>query len=180
MEALNRPGVLQGKNLVYSASTSAGKSLVAEVLMLRRVLSTGKPAMLVLPFVALCSEKAAQLERLLAPMNRTVKSFYGGNNDRQIFTPDTGACCRCAASIAQAKLLVLQLQCAAMSPCPWLQHPNMQPCGCTRTAPLSAAIVHVPSCRATAWPQRQPHLTRPPAPSPQAPSCAPLRRPTRW
>jgi DNA polymerase theta len=92
VEALNRPGVLQGTSLVYSASTSAGKSLVSEVLMLRRVLTTGKPAMLVLPFVALCAEKAAQLERLLAPMNRTVKSFYGGNNDRQMFTPDTGTC----------------------------------------------------------------------------------------
>lgn len=36
-EALNQPGVLSGKNLVFTAPTSAGKSAVAEVLMLRRL-----------------------------------------------------------------------------------------------------------------------------------------------
>jgi DNA polymerase theta len=82
--------VLAGRNLVYSASTSAGKSLVAEVLMLRRVLTTGKPVMLVLPYKALCAEKAAQLEALLEPMKRTVKHAYGGLGERQIFTPETG------------------------------------------------------------------------------------------
>ncbi len=89
-DALARPGVLAGRNLVYSASTSAGKSLVAEVLMLRRVLTTGKPVMLVLPYKALCAEKAAQLEALLEPMKRTVKHAYGGLGERQIFTPETG------------------------------------------------------------------------------------------
>lgn len=39
------------------AQDSAGKSLVAEVLMIRRILATGKKALLVLPYVALCSEK---------------------------------------------------------------------------------------------------------------------------
>lgn len=40
---------------------SAGKSLVAEVLMLRRILSSGKKALLVLPYVTLCSEKVMNL-----------------------------------------------------------------------------------------------------------------------
>ncbi len=44
---------------------SAGKSLVAEVLMLRRILSTGKKAFLVLPYVALCSEKVKLLVSIL-------------------------------------------------------------------------------------------------------------------
>jgi DNA polymerase theta len=44
---------------------SAGKSLVAEVLMLRRILSTGKKAFLVLPYVALCSEKVRLLVSIL-------------------------------------------------------------------------------------------------------------------
>lgn len=51
----------QGRNLVYCAPTSGGKSLVAEVLMLRRVLTTGRPAMVVLPFVSICSEKSEHL-----------------------------------------------------------------------------------------------------------------------
>jgi hypothetical protein len=36
---------------------SAGKSFVAEILMLRRVISTGKMALLVLPYVSICAEK---------------------------------------------------------------------------------------------------------------------------
>lgn len=36
-EALQQPGVLDGGNLVFTAPTSAGKSAVAEVLMLRRL-----------------------------------------------------------------------------------------------------------------------------------------------
>lgn len=36
---------------------SAGKSFVAEVLMLRRVITTGKMALLVLPYVSICAEK---------------------------------------------------------------------------------------------------------------------------
>jgi replicative superfamily II helicase len=36
---------------------SAGKSFVAEVLMLRRILSSQKIAILVLPYVSLCAEK---------------------------------------------------------------------------------------------------------------------------
>ena len=51
----------QGRNLVYCAPTSGGKSLVAEVLMLRRILTTNRPAMLVLPFVSICSEKSEHL-----------------------------------------------------------------------------------------------------------------------
>jgi hypothetical protein len=46
-ECLNQPSVLNGSNLVYCAPTSGGKSLVAEVLMLRRVVATGKAALLV-------------------------------------------------------------------------------------------------------------------------------------
>lgn len=46
-ECLNQQGVLGGSNLVYCAPTSGGKSLVAEVLMLRRIVTTGKAALLV-------------------------------------------------------------------------------------------------------------------------------------
>lgn len=56
-DTLSLDGVLRGKSLVYCASTSAGKSLVAEVLMIRRILATEKKALLVLPYVALCAEK---------------------------------------------------------------------------------------------------------------------------
>lgn len=57
-------GVLNGSNLVFCAPTSAGKSLVAEVLMLRRLLSEKRACVLVLPYVALCAEKVRHHSRL--------------------------------------------------------------------------------------------------------------------
>ncbi|XP_051137227.1 helicase and polymerase-containing protein TEBICHI [Andrographis paniculata] len=77
VDCLQVDGVLQNRNLVYCASTSAGKSFVAEILMLRRVLSTGKIALLVLPYVSICAEKAEHLEVLLEPVGKHVRSFYG-------------------------------------------------------------------------------------------------------
>lgn len=43
--------------MVLQLFDSSGKSFVAEILMLRQVLSTGKMALLVLPYVSLCAEK---------------------------------------------------------------------------------------------------------------------------
>ena len=44
-------------NAKLNSSNSAGKSFVAEILMLRRVLNFGKMALLVLPYVSICAEK---------------------------------------------------------------------------------------------------------------------------
>uniref|UniRef100_A0A516IJI0 Helicase and polymerase-containing protein TEBICHI n=1 Tax=Turnera subulata TaxID=218843 RepID=A0A516IJI0_9ROSI len=77
VDCLQVDGVLQRRNLVYCASTSAGKSFVAEILMLRRVLSTGKIALLVLPYVSICAEKAEHLEGILEPLGKHVRSYYG-------------------------------------------------------------------------------------------------------
>lgn len=77
VDCLQVDGVLQRRNLVYCASTSAGKSFVAEILMLRRVISTGKIALLVLPYVSICAEKAEHLEGLLEPLGMHVRSYYG-------------------------------------------------------------------------------------------------------
>lgn len=78
-EALNQPGVLKGRSLVFSAPTSAGKSAVAEVLMLRRLCeprTADKVALLVLPFVSLCQEKEAHLERLLKPLDKCGQPLF--------------------------------------------------------------------------------------------------------
>lgn len=102
-ECLCQPGVLKGRNLVYCAPTSGGKSLVAEVLMVRRVMATGRPAMLVLPFVSLCSEKAAHLTRLLSPLNKEVKEFYGGMHSHASLGTTTGVI---VCTIEKANILI--------------------------------------------------------------------------
>ena len=78
-ECLYQGDVLDGGNLVYCAPTSGGKSLVAEVLMLRALcLDPSRQAVLVLPLKSMCAEKAAWLDRLLAPLERKVQRFWGG------------------------------------------------------------------------------------------------------
>ena len=68
-------GLLTGeKNLVYSAPTGAGKSLVADVLMFRRVLER-KKAILVLPYVALVQEKLKWLRRAAEGVTKEAESF---------------------------------------------------------------------------------------------------------
>ncbi|KXX77558.1 DNA polymerase theta [Madurella mycetomatis] len=71
-QCLLGPGLLQGeKNLVYSAPTGGGKSLVADVLMLKRVLdSRDAKAMLVLPYVALVQEKVRWLRNIVSGISR--------------------------------------------------------------------------------------------------------------
>lgn len=58
-------GLLTGeKNLVYTAPTGGGKSLVADVLMLKRIIENPtKKAIVVLPYVALVQEKLKWLRK---------------------------------------------------------------------------------------------------------------------
>ncbi|OQV02808.1 Helicase conserved domain-containing protein isoform 1 [Cladophialophora immunda] len=68
------PGVLTGEqNLVYTAPTGGGKSLVADVLLLKRVIEdpTAK-GILVLPYVALVQEKLKWLRALADKVSRAV------------------------------------------------------------------------------------------------------------
>ena len=67
-------GFLDGsQNLIYTAPTGGGKSLVADGLMLKRVIDyPGKKAILVLPYVALVQEKLKWLRSLVADVKRHV------------------------------------------------------------------------------------------------------------
>ncbi|WPJ59104.1 hypothetical protein SMAC4_00360 [Sordaria macrospora] len=74
-QCLLGPGLLSGdKNLVYSAPTGGGKSLVADLLMLKRVLDdpAGEAkAILVLPYVALVQEKVRWLRSVVGGISRS-------------------------------------------------------------------------------------------------------------
>ncbi|KAG1335104.1 putative DNA-directed DNA polymerase [Cocos nucifera] len=105
VECLLVDGVLEKRNLVYCASTSAGKSFVAEILMLRRVISTGKMALLVLPYVSICAEKAEHLELLLEPLGKHVRSFYGNQGGASLPKDTSVAVC----TIEKANSLINRL-----------------------------------------------------------------------
>jgi hypothetical protein len=57
--------------------TSAGKSLIAEVMLLRCVTEIRKKALLILPYVCLVVEKEDALEKLFEPTEHDIQSFYG-------------------------------------------------------------------------------------------------------
>ncbi|KAK9835774.1 hypothetical protein WJX74_007629 [Apatococcus lobatus] len=77
-----------GSNLVYSAPTSGGKSLVADILLMRRLLparsskrkSQIRRAIMMLPYISLVSERAADLAKKLNPAKTTVQGYFGLND----------------------------------------------------------------------------------------------------
>jgi DNA polymerase theta len=50
------------KSFVYAAPTSAGKTLVAELLMLKNVLDLKRKAIMIFPYVSLAKEKLKHLQ----------------------------------------------------------------------------------------------------------------------
>lgn len=72
------------RNLVYSAPTSAGKTLVSEVLLLKTVIERGKKVLLILPFISVVREKMFYLQDVLTAAGYRVEGFFGG------YTPPGG------------------------------------------------------------------------------------------
>lgn len=73
-ECLLRSGALGGeRNLVYNAPTGGGKSLVADILMLKKVIENPEmKALLVLPYVALVQEKLRWLRRAIEGIAKNI------------------------------------------------------------------------------------------------------------
>ncbi|XP_043556926.1 DNA polymerase theta isoform X1 [Chiloscyllium plagiosum] len=79
-ECLTQHHVLEGRNLVYSAPTSAGKTLVAELLILKRVLENRKKALFILPFVSVAKEKMYYLQNLFQEAMVRVAGYMGSTS----------------------------------------------------------------------------------------------------
>ncbi|EGI59836.1 PREDICTED: DNA polymerase theta [Acromyrmex echinatior] len=80
MECLSNDLVMQErKNLVYSAPTSAGKTFVAEMLLIKTVLEKKKKVIFILPFVSVVREKMYYFQDLLSDVGIKVYGFMGGS-----------------------------------------------------------------------------------------------------
>jgi DNA polymerase theta len=86
---LLQSGALQGdKNLVYTAPTGGGKSLVADIVMLKRVIEDPESkALLVLPYVALVQEKLRWLRSAVEGITKSVGAEAANKNFPARFRP---------------------------------------------------------------------------------------------
>ncbi|XP_036368703.1 DNA polymerase theta-like isoform X2 [Octopus sinensis] len=81
-ECLSTGQTLNGGNLVFSAPTSAGKTMVAELLIFKRVLETKKKAIMILPFVSVAHEKVQYFKFLCDEVGIRVGGFLGSQTPR--------------------------------------------------------------------------------------------------
>ena len=81
--------VREKANLIYSAPTSAGKTLVSELIMLRNIIrEPAKKALIVMPYVSLITEKEMKLKNLDKLRNRITGliSYKGDLFEREVLS----------------------------------------------------------------------------------------------
>ncbi|GIQ85411.1 hypothetical protein KIPB_007072, partial [Kipferlia bialata] len=102
------------RNFVYSAPTGSGKSLVAEILMMRALQNaadhghmTKARALVVEPFIATAQERFDSLNTVCAPLGYTVEGFFGSRQPRGGFITDDCdiAVCTYERAVGQLKKL---------------------------------------------------------------------------
>ncbi|KAF8770621.1 Helicase POLQ-like like protein [Argiope bruennichi] len=76
-ECLMLPAVKQKRNLIYSLPTSGGKTLVAEILIIRELLCYFKDAILVLPYISLVQEKVRGLAPFAIDLDFVIEECAG-------------------------------------------------------------------------------------------------------
>ena len=84
---------LEGQSLVYTAPTSGGKTLVSEILILRRLFAPGtRRAVFVVPLVSLVTEKVRWLEQVWKGLNLSIRGFYNNKGGNTLEGVDVAVC----------------------------------------------------------------------------------------
>jgi replicative superfamily II helicase len=90
---------INGGNLIYTAPTSGGKTLVAEILMINCILNSNlgknvhKRAMFIVPYVSIVIEKVRYFHEVFGiPLNLNVVGFYNNRGGTQLDGCDIAVC----------------------------------------------------------------------------------------
>jgi DNA polymerase theta len=87
-ELLLSPSIFTTKNLLYTAPTSAGKSLVYEIIMLKRIQQTLLKSIIIVPFISIVREIVTKLNAF----NLRVLGFFGTESTLAIDEYDIAVC----------------------------------------------------------------------------------------
>lgn len=77
-ECLNLRSIFERRNLIYALPTSGGKTLVAEILMLREILLRGLNVIFVLPYVSIVQEKIHDLMPFAMELGFLLEEYCAG------------------------------------------------------------------------------------------------------
>lgn len=99
-QCLYNNALLNGKNFFINLPTSGGKTLIAEIILLRSCHITKKNSILILPYVSLVVEKTKSIKKYAKVLNYRVESYY--NNKGRIPVPKENNICICTLEKANA------------------------------------------------------------------------------
>ncbi|GAB0089173.1 helicase POLQ-like [Sergentomyia squamirostris] len=81
IECLKLPAIEQRENLIYTLPTSSGKTLVAEILILKELLCHQRNVLFILPYVAVVKEKISALAPFAVELGFLVEEYAGRNGE---------------------------------------------------------------------------------------------------